>query len=165
MCNNIFYFLLNLSKNLLFLNFTYIIVILDLIHYLMCFTNMKKIFILSLFISFKGFGQTFEFKSNGNYNKNGIIRVDSLRSINYEEINAIESNLKLSGFNVSHKNPDYILIYTFQEYAVIKYFNGMIIDKNGDVIISFRQRKSEIKKKEKEKMYKKLAEELANFIK
>ena len=41
----------------------------------------------------------------------------------------------------------------------------MIIDKNGNVIISFRQRKSEIKKKEKEKMFKKLAEELANFIK
>ena len=50
-------------------------------------------------------------------------------------------------------------------FFTIKYFNGMIIDKNGDVIISFRQRKSEIKKKEKEKMFKKLAEELANFIK
>ena len=73
--------------------------------------------------------------------------------------------MEFAGFNVSHKNPDYVLIYTFQEYAVIKYFNGMIIDKNGDVIISFRQRKSEIKKKEKEKMFKKLAEELANFIK
>ena len=69
-----------------------------------------------------------------------------------------------AGLNVSHKNPDYVLIYSFQEYAVIKYFNGMIIDKNGDVIISFRQRKPEIKKKEKDKMFKNLAEELANFI-
>ena len=126
---------------------------------------MRILFILLLSISFKGFGQTFEFKTNGNYNKNGIIRVDSLMSLNYKENYAIESSLEFAGFNVSHKNPDYVLIYTFQEYAVIKYFNGMIIDKNGDVIISFRQRKSEIKKKEKEKMFKKLAEELANFIK
>jgi len=126
---------------------------------------MRILFILLLFISFKGFGQTFEFKANGNYNKNGVIRVDSLMSLNYEENNTIESSLEFAGFNVSHINPDYVLVYTFQEYAVIKYFNGMIIDRNGDVIISFRQRKSEIKKKEKEKMFKKLAEELANFIK
>ena len=124
---------------------------------------MKKLFIL-LFISFNTFSQTFEFKANGKYNKNGIIRVDSLRPLNYEENNSIENNLAYAGLNVSHKNPDYVLIYSFQEYAVIKYFNGMIIDKNGDVIISFRQRKPEIKKKEKDKMFKNLAEELANFI-
>tara|TARA_X000001036_G_scaffold419429_1_gene439258 strand:- start:239 stop:616 length:378 start_codon:yes stop_codon:yes gene_type:complete len=121
--------------------------------------------LIFLFISFNGFTQTFEFKENGKYNKNGIIRVDSLRPLYYEENNAIESNLTFAGFNVSHKNPDYVLVYSFQEYAVIKYFNGMIIDKNGDVIISFRQRKAEIKKKEKDKVFKSLAEELANFIK
>ena len=127
---------------------------------------MKKVFILLLlFISFKGLSQTFEFKANGNYNKNGNIRVDSVGAPNFEENNIIERGLEFAGFNVSHKNPDYILIYTYQEYVVIKYFNGMIINRNGDVIISFRQKKSEIKKREKEKVFKKLAEELANFIK
>ena len=126
---------------------------------------MKKVLILLLFISFNGFSQTFEFKANGEYNKNGIIRVDSLKHLYYEENNAIENNLAFAGFNVSDKNPDYVLLYSFQEYAVIKYFNGMIIDKNGDVIISFRQRKPEIKKKDKDKMFKNLAQELANFIK
>ncbi len=126
---------------------------------------MKKVFILLLFISFNGFSQTFEFKANGKYNKSGIISVDSLKPLYYQENNAIKGNLEFEGFNVSNKNPDYVLIYSFQEYAVIKYFNGMIIDKNGDVIISFRQKKPEIKKKEKDKMLKNLAEELANFIK
>ena len=49
--------------------------------------------LIFLFISFNGFTQTFEFKENGKYNKNGIIRVDSLRPLYYEENNAIESNL------------------------------------------------------------------------
>ena len=57
---------------------------------------MRILFILLLSISFKGFSQTFEFKANGNYNKNAIIRVDSLRSLNYEENYAIESSLEFA---------------------------------------------------------------------
>ena len=132
---------------------------------------MKKLLIL-IFVPFLSYSQSFEFSTNGKFNKNGTIdvrekSVESERGYRFssDDSNAIESYLAFNDFKINSKNPDYILIYSYESssYPHKHYtnFSGTIRDINGDVVLSFIQK---FKKINQDTAFKRLAKDLANFV-
>ena len=129
---------------------------------------MKKLLIL-IFVPFLSYSQSFKISTNGKFNKNGTIdvREESVESqggyrFTSNDSNAIESYLAFNDFKINSKNPDYVLMYSYESsYKTYTNFSGTIRNINGDVVLSFIQKSKKINK---DNAFKKLAKDLANFV-